>query len=200
MEFSTAIGGFKVIRAYFGLPGTGKTYSMVRDLQIESKGRRVYANFHVSAPNAAEVIFMKSPLELIHCRDGIVLIDEAGLWMPSFIWKRIPEDLIWKLAQVRKAGLDLWYTAQHPARVVKILREITFESVYMEKWFGWFLARVKSGIDDGLISWRILRFSKKIGSLYDTMEMVSVLGKGEINTNGKFISTGNIKQLDSGSI
>jgi len=164
-----------MIRGYFGLPGSGKTYSMVRDIQYEGRGKRIYSNFKIDVPNAKEIILLDKPIDLKKCHDGIVLLDEAGLWLPSFIWKKIPEDLIWKLAQVRKAGLDLWYTAQNPARVVKVLRELTYESVYMEKWFMFFVARVRSEIQGNLISWRVLPFSKAIAERYDTMELIEVI-------------------------
>lgn len=172
------IGGGSMIRGYFGLPGSGKTYTMTRDVQKEAKGRRVYANYHVEIPEAEEVIFLSNPRELVKVRDGILLIDEAGLWLPSFIWKRIPEQLIWQLAQVRKLGLDLYYTAQNPARVVKVLREITYESVFCFKFFRLFFQKVYGGIEDNFICWRIIPFTKKVASKYDTMERVGVITGG----------------------
>lgn len=168
-----------MIRGYFGLPGSGKTYQMTRDIQNEGRGKTVYTNYHVQIPSAKEVIYISRPEEMINARDGIMLIDEAGLWLPSFIWKRIPEKLIWKLAQVRKSGLDLWYSAQEPARVVKVLREITFESVHTEKFFRFFLCRIHAGATkkDDLISWRIVYLNPRIANLYDTMEEVEVIGR-----------------------
>lgn len=164
-----------VIRAYFGLPGSGKTYSMTKDAMKEGKGKVVYSNYDVRIPGAKEIIKLDYPLSLIEAKNGLVLIDEAGLWMPSIIWRKIPEALIWKLAQVRKEGIDLFYTAQNPARVVKILRELTFESVWCIKFFSLFLQKIMSGIDDSLISWRFLILSKKIYEKYDTYQKVTVL-------------------------
>lgn len=158
------------------MPGSGKTYSMTRDALKVAKGRVVYTNYDVFIPSAREIVKLNYPLELIKAKDGLVLLDEAGLWMPSIIWKKIPEQLIWKLAQVRKDGLDLWYSAQNPARVVKVLRELTFESVWCQKFFSFFLQKVMAGIDDSLICWRVLLFSKKVASKYDTLQKVNVLG------------------------
>lgn len=166
-----------MIRGYFGLPGSGKTYSMTRDAAVECRGRRVYSNYHLEVPGASEVVYLSRPQDLVRCHDGLVLLDEAGLWLPSFIWKRIPEELLWKLAQVRKCGLDLWYSAQSPARVVKVLRELTFESVYCEKWFRVFLCRVRAGIDGALVSWRVLPLSIAVARRYDTKELVAPIGR-----------------------
>lgn len=167
-----------MIRGYFGLPGSGKTYSMTRDAIKEARGRVVYANYHVDLPSAEKVVFLENPYQLKQIEDGLLLIDEAGLWLPSFIWKRIPEELIWKLAQIRKCGLDLFYTAQNPARVVKVLREITFESVWTSKFFGFFLQKVVNGIDGGIISWRVLWRCKNVCEKFDTFEKVGVIKVG----------------------
>ena len=169
-----------MIRGYFGLPGSGKTFSMTRDAINEADGRVVYANYDVKIPTAKEVVKLERPQDLIHIQDGLCLVDEAGLWMPSFIWRQIPEDIIWKLAQVRKMGLDLLYTAQDPARVVKVLREITFESIVTEKFFRVFVQKVYSGIPKvekaKKMSTRFLFLKRNITDKYDTMEMVGVLG------------------------
>lgn len=167
-----------MIKGFFGLPGQGKTYSMVHDILKEAQGRTVFSNFHLEVPTAKKVIYLQRPQELINCENGIVLIDEAGLWMPSFIWKLIPVEVIWQLAQVRKCSLDLWYSAQNPARVVKVLREITYESCYMVSWFKkFFVMTVQSGIADGKIVTRFIPFKKSVGDRYDTMEKVSVISK-----------------------
>lgn len=169
-----------MIRGYFGLPGSGKTYSMTRDACNEVKGRIVYANYDVEIPGAEKIIKLNRPEELINIRDGLCLVDEAGLWMPSFIWKRIPEQLIWQLAQVRKLGLDLFYTAQDPMRVVKVLREITFESIVTEKFFKVFIQKVYSGVpklgQSKKLCTRMLMLNSSITDKYDTFERVEVIG------------------------
>lgn len=167
-----------MIRGYFGLPGSGKTYSMVRDATNEVNGRILYTNFDVDIATAKEVVKIDRPQDIVRVKNGLVLVDEAGLWMPSFIWKRIPEQLIWQLAQVRKMGIDLFYTAQDPARVVKILREITFESVVTEKFFNLFVQKVYTGIPkmdkSKLLCRRFLPLRKNIADKYDTYQTVGV--------------------------
>lgn len=175
MEHIKTLGGEIMIRGYFGLPGSGKTYAMTRDAIRECKGRVVYTNYDVDIPDAEEIIKLKRPQELVSVKNGLCLIDEAGLWLPSFIWKRIPEQLIWQLAQVRKNGIDLFYTAQNPARVVKVLREITFESIYTDKFFKIFVQQIYTGINDKKICNRILFLSKKVADRYDTFQTVGVL-------------------------
>jgi hypothetical protein len=175
MEYIKTLRSDIMIRGYFGLPGSGKTYAMTRDAINECKGRVVYTNYDVDIPDAAEIIKLKRPHELVNVRNGLCLIDEAGLWLPSFIWKRIPEQLIWQLAQVRKNGIDLFYTAQNPARVVKVLREITFESIHSEKFFKIFIQHIYTGINDKKMCTRILFFSRKVANRYDTYQKVGVL-------------------------
>lgn len=164
-----------MIRGYFGLPGAGKSYLMTKDALRSGRGRTVYANYHVDIPDAKEVILLESPMEFIKVSNGLLLIDEAGLWLPSFIWQAIPREIIWKLAQIRKFGIDLYYTAQNPARVVKPLREITYESVFMEKFFRLFIARYTNGIDDGDIARQLYFYKQSIADHYDTLEMVGVI-------------------------
>jgi hypothetical protein len=166
----------EMIRAYFGLPGAGKTYMMTQHAQKLCKGRDVYTNYDILAPGAKNIFKMDNPMDFLGAENGLVLIDEAGLWLPSFIWRSIPTQMIWKIAQTRKFGIDLLYTAQDPARVVKPLREITFESVYVKRFFKFVSMEYVSGIKGKPISREFSIINPKgTGSLYDSLQKVEAI-------------------------
>lgn len=137
--------------------------------------RVIYANYGIEA-DGVQVVRLRGPLDLVQVENGLVLLDEAGLWLPSFIWRKIPESLIWKLAQIRKDGLDLFYTAQNAARVVKVLREITYESVMCWKFFGVRVQKVYTGCLDDFVCYSFGVFRPGVWKMYDTLEKVAVLG------------------------
>ena len=60
------------------------------------------------------------------CSKGItVLIDELNLWAPSRLWQETGIGVLNRWAYARKDGLDIFWTAQHEARVDKVAREVT---------------------------------------------------------------------------
>jgi hypothetical protein len=60
------------------------------------------------------------------CSKGItVLIDELNLWAPSRLWQETGIGVLNRWAYARKDGLDIYWTAQHEARIDKVAREVT---------------------------------------------------------------------------
>jgi hypothetical protein len=60
------------------------------------------------------------------CSKGItVLIDELNLWAPSRLWQETGIGVLNRWAYARKDGLDIFWTAQHEARIDKVAREVT---------------------------------------------------------------------------
>src|SRR3712207_6331008 len=97
-----------MIEAFTGLPGAGKTYNMTRmALKQMKRGRKVYANYHI---DGAE--YFKELNELLGVRNALILIDEAGIYLPAQVWSKIPFDFIRQIRQHRHDSLDMWYTAQ----------------------------------------------------------------------------------------
>lgn len=115
-----------MIECYTGLPGAGKTYNMVRYAHKQHlKGRKVYANFQTTFAT-----YFKELYEIYDVRDALILIDEAGIYLPAQAWQKIPFEFMRAIRQHRHNGLDLWYTAQDFLDVSTSLRRVTqFEHV-----------------------------------------------------------------------
>ena len=120
-----------MIEAFTGLPGAGKTYNMVRRAYKQhKKGRKVYANFDCSFA----VRFKELP-QIYGVKDALILLDEAGIYLPAQAWKSIPFEFMREIRQHRKSGLDFWYTAQDLMDVCTALRRVTqFENRIDRTW------------------------------------------------------------------
>ena len=59
----------------------------------------------------------------------LIIIDEAGVWLPAAEWRAIPGEMLVEFLQCRKSGLVLLYTTQDFRMVVTGLRRITFWAV-----------------------------------------------------------------------
>jgi len=168
-----------MITAYVGLPGTGKTYGLVLEAirGIRNK-RNVYSNFDI---NLEGVIRIKGFSDLIHIRDGLVILDELNLWFPSRLWQSIPPEVLSLWAQSRKRGIELIYSTQHLDRVDKVVREVTNFVIrcntisifglqlFMYSTFqpeDWDKEKRRS------LGRRIVRFRQSIADLYDTYQII----------------------------
>lgn len=157
-----------MIEAYTGLPGNGKTYNMTKDaLKQMRKGRKVYANYQVEGAE-----YFKELYELKDIRNALILIDEAGIYLPAQAWKNIPFEFIRQIRQHRHDGLDLWYTAQDMQDVATYLRRITQFQHDFTKFMNVFTrkttnprTRVKYGFDISFLK-------KEVYSKYDTTENI----------------------------
>lgn len=110
-----------MIEAFTGLPGAGKTYNMVRLAYKQHKrGRKVYANFETAFATQ-----FKELNEIYAVKDALILLDEAGIYLPAQAWKEIPFEFMREIRQHRKSGLDFWYTAQNMQDVCTALRRVT---------------------------------------------------------------------------
>lgn len=161
-------GGAKLIEAFTGLPGNGKTYNMSRKaLNLMRRGKVVYANYQLKGS-----IYFKELDELANVKNALILVDEAGIYLPAQAWKNIPFEFIRQIRQHRHDGLDLWYTAQDMNDVATYLRRITqFQHDYQKTAFMFFCrttnprTRAKYGFD-------ITFLDKKVYTMYDTTENI----------------------------
>src|SRR3712207_2524163 len=155
-----------MIEAFTGLPGMGKTYNMTRRaLQQMKKGRKVYANYRMQGAE-----YFKELSDIVNVRNALILIDEAGIYLPAQAWKSIPFEFIRQLRQHRHDGLDLWYTAQDMQDVATYLRRITqFQRDFTRLWRVCFekttnpKTRAKFGFDISILN-------KKVFTKYNTTE------------------------------
>lgn len=168
------------VEGYIGLPGSGKTYSMVHRAYYRRRKNpalRVWANFHISLPGGPVELLRKLPEDLRNVRDGLVLLDELNIVMPGRLWNKVPAEMMYKFNQTRKSRLDLYYSAQVFDMVDKAAREVTNETWEMSNWanlgFFWYrryiLGNHKYPNGRGLIM-----FEDAVIRSYDTMEFIDV--------------------------
>jgi hypothetical protein len=177
-----------VIEGYIGRPGEGKTYTLVyRALKAHRRYETVYANFVVGVPNLQ---LLEGPEDLLEIGPGLVLIDEAHLWFPSRLSMKLPPSMLMKLSQTRKAGWDMWWTAQHESRVDRVLRDVTnwmhLSSAWFKRWNPagdyplfftartWEPERFRKAKKD--VGWVIRPYLSRVASAYDTSETLKVAG------------------------
>jgi hypothetical protein len=161
-----------MIEGFTGLPGMGKTYHMTKKAYFEArKGRPVYANYNLNFPNI-KTHYFKELSDLKDVKNALILVDEAGIYLPSQAWRSIPFEFIRQIRQHRHDGLDLWYTAQDMQDVATYLRRITqFQHDYNKVWK--FVTEktvnprtgIKYGFDFSILT-------KKYFKFYDTTENI----------------------------
>lgn len=173
------------IEAYTGLPGQGKTYNMTRlALQKMQKGKKVYANY-----NLVGAEYFKELSELKNVKNALILIDEAGIYLPSQAWKDIPFEFIRQIRQHRHDGLDMWYTAQDMQDVATYLRRITqFQHDY-QKFGKLFFCKTSNPRTKVRYGFDISILDKKVFTKYDTTENIDF---GEY-----MMKTGKVERLSS---
>ncbi|RTI13105.1 zonular occludens toxin domain-containing protein [Thermus scotoductus] len=133
-----------MIEAFVGVPGSGKSYALVlKGLEALAKGKRVYANFgfirenvylwlrrcarldHRTAVLRTDLIEeVRDYSDLLNVRDGVLLFDEAHMWLPSRQFDLIPVEVIAFWSQHRKVGVDVYLATQRYGSVDAIVREL----------------------------------------------------------------------------
>ena len=175
-----------MIRCYTGLLGSGKSYSMVADAVKWLKDNRGMVYTNMAGLRFPEAVYFSGIQDIMGLRSGLVLLDEASVALSSRFWADVPREILTRFAQLRKHGLDLWYTAQDEARVDTVLREITNEFMRCRGIAKRFVARRvdvpgstakdrKGGLPDFAL------FDPVIYDLYDTMEVIATDG----SSNGR---------------
>lgn len=119
-----------MIYGFVGLPGTGKTLSMVNSvLPLVRKGVRVYTNtpIHVSLSKNQPVFLRNKDLleALLFETNATFLIDEAQIVFDPYQWNRTDPIFLYKFSQGRKMNLDFIYTTQRFNHVLARLRQLT---------------------------------------------------------------------------
>jgi len=122
-----------MIKAYIGLPGTGKTFNMVFDLmKLMVDGNRVISNtpinFKVKGKEySSEYVGSRKEFErkIIYEENCVLAVDEASIFFPSYFWDKLPGEYIMKFAQTRKYKTDIYYTTQRFSHTMRRLRDLT---------------------------------------------------------------------------
>lgn len=133
-----------MIEAYIGIPGSGKSYMLVhRGLHALARGRTIWANFGFIRENVYYWLRFRAKLdhreavlradsireirdynELLNVHDGLLLFDEAHMWLPSRQFDLIPVEVIAFWSQHRKTGVDVLLATQRYGSVDTIVRDL----------------------------------------------------------------------------
>lgn len=167
------------VTAYTGLLGSGKTYSMVDDAFQLFLDRRpgeqpltIFTNMTgLRFPGA---VYIGGYEDLLKCQSGLILIDEASLWMPSRLWAKLPFELMYKFNQARKDGLQLFFTAQNMERVDCVLRDIVNLAVRCKSLISgrYFIRVTKEPKCKEIVNWQFRSYQPRIYRLYNTLEKI----------------------------
>lgn len=174
------------ITLHTGRPGTGKTYSLTKNiLKYLKKGEKVFCNYKLF-PNELEkekyyieknlLIYWKNPHDILNIKSGIVAMDEAHVYFNSRKWKDLPEEFLRLLAQHRKKGLHIEGTVQHINRIDIVMRELVdYWYTYVSRPF--FFVRYEFDIDQDkqkkhILSQKWIFKNKKIYNSYDTLQTI----------------------------
>lgn len=107
-----------------GRPGSGKTYYLaLKAKKFLEQGLDVYSNFGLNW-NGPNIHYYKEFDELIAVKNGVILMDEAQIYLNCRFWDKLDPSFQYKLQQHRKHGLDIWGTVQSVNRLDVIFREL----------------------------------------------------------------------------
>lgn len=149
---------------------------MVSEADRKNK-RPIYANYRVRG-----TIPVNSWQEILQAPWGsVILIDEAHLWWPSYVWDVDPSLEKWA-SQVRKHGYTVLYTTQDYTFLSKRLRRLTAgvwegspflkgHKYCLYKASGFDQFRQKRPKPDAKMN---IRRRKSVMSMYNTLEIVDV--------------------------
>lgn len=158
-----------MIQGFVGRPGAGKTYLM-SDLAVAAarRGTVVYSNYGLAGS-----LHFESWQQLIGLRSALVCVDEVGLWFSSRDWKSLPWEVSSWMAQSRKHGVDVFWTAQSWEQVDVALRRLTSYVYLCRCWAGYLMTAVSfdpwSKKATGHL-WRLR--NKSVCDAYDTFRLV----------------------------
>ncbi len=107
-----------------GKPGSGKTYFLAKKgKEFLEQGLQVYSNFWLNY-KGKNLTYYKDFAELMSIKNGIILMDEAQIYLNARFWDKLPAGFQYKLQQHRKHGLSIWGASQSINRLDIILREL----------------------------------------------------------------------------
>ncbi len=179
-----AFGRYMGVTCFVGYPGSGKTYSMVEiACKALASGWNVWANFTIiPLPEwTGEFYRYRDIEELIVVPDGtVVLLDEAQNMFNARTWQDFPAGFLYRLSQVRKDGIEFYYSSQHEEYVDVTLRRVTENFYHCNAVFGRLFVRSLYGayelrrVKERPRQRRLKVVRRSVAERYDTKEKVAV--------------------------
>lgn len=178
-----------MIVGWVGNLGSGKTWGMVRKAWQEVKSRPRHTPPPLIFSNMSNIAFPMSiycqtfeDMQRIAC--GLILFDEAGVWLDSRSWQSVPKGFLQRLVQFRKRRLDLYYTAQGFDQVdsrLRMLTNVLHKCMMITLPPGFFLQFDTDPKGKSITGFNAALFSVKVAALYDTYEVQADPLKGRGN-------------------
>lgn len=163
------------IVALCGLQGSGKTTLLMRRVlqRFRADACQVYSDMTgIKIPDCT-YIDAEHPLSLAMIGAGVFGFDEAQVSVDARFWNKVPPEVLAAWSQLRKNGVDVYYTTQIFDSVDSRLRGQTTEVHNCHKAGNFFVVRrVFPGTKKviGLAKW--YPQSRRIWHLYDSYEVI----------------------------
>ncbi len=188
---------YQGVTAYVGMPGSGKSYGLAEEgKRALDRGRPVFSNagfdFGATATGWRDGCFQFGSFEeLVHVPQGAtILIDEAPLYFNARKWQDFPDGFMYRLTQVRKDGLEVYYSTIDWRMVDVQLRRMTFWVWECKALTGRLLHRrmfppeERRKKDERARRSEFVRVKPSVSELYDTLGKVSVRA-GALNASSE---------------
>lgn len=122
---------YQGVTCFTGMPGSGKTYSLSEvGVSYRARGWPVWSNygFDFGMSTGDDGCHVYRSFEELASIPGpaCILIDEAQLYFNARKWQEFPDGFLYRLSQVRKDGIHLYYTSLFWDMIDKNLRNLTF--------------------------------------------------------------------------
>lgn len=173
-----ALGRYQGVTAFIGMPGSGKTYGLAEVAARGLKaGKPVFCNEGFDVVGAERFAGFDEFLAIPN--GSVVVWDELPIFVNSRKWQEFPDGMLYRLTQIRKDGLQLYYSAIDEAMIDVTVRRLTFWYWMCQAHTGRFLSRTlwppdryrKSGQRPYRREW--VRVRPEIAGLYDTLGKVA---------------------------
>lgn len=164
---------YQGVTGFTGMPGSGKSYGLV---EIAARCRRQGVPYFVNEGFDVEGAYVFSSFEdFLRIPNGcVVLWDELPIYVNARKWQEFPDGLLYRLTQIRKDSLRLYFSAIDEAMVDVTVRRLTFwwwkcqsitQRVLMRSKYPHESFRKK---DSKPYHRELVRVRKSVASLYDT--------------------------------
>jgi len=113
------------VTAFVGMPGSGKTLALASiGAKAMARGERVVCNAGFDLQGAERL----STFDEFASLEGPVVVvwDELPLYFNARKWSEFPDSMLYKFTQIRKDGIQLYYSAIHEQMIDVNIRRITF--------------------------------------------------------------------------
>lgn len=120
-----------MIKAYFGVPGCGKSTTLVKEYRKNRKKYKHIYTINIDIKGCKRIT--KEDLESYKFKDSLILWDEITMDADNREFKNFSKDLRDFFILHRHLGCDIIYATQNFENVDKKVRDLTSELWYMSK-------------------------------------------------------------------